>query len=502
MSRFVGRSGEKRFGVLCSDAGVTCNPSTEDDNGWDHVVEFPHEPVPGTPADMQVRTPATFVQTKSHEADGLRVTMKLSNAVSLAKSPNPCFVVLATLPTDGEPTAWHSVHVWGALLERILRRAREESRDGVAEGEFNRRSFSFTMTAADMRAETELLDWMRTTVRAAEPNYAAAKAALVPPPSIVGNVTIGPLDSIEQLVDHTIGLTPEIPLRGFDIGQRRLGIDIPFPLPFKDGAFHHVSMQAHPAAKADIRMRGPDGSVIEVQVDLIVPPDLGLPEESYKYRLRAAFVDIVWSTSGAATIKGEFDGQERMSPAELERTLRFISWAGQGEIDLRVSIEDRQAMGAMARIDPLPDQQNLLYLSQLAKPIALVAAHLRSHIPAISITDLARAANAHAFYGFINTDDAKAELVFRPDTPAIDPVAGVGFEIIQVGEWAFAAIQRFPVKSYQREADALSVAFGKPILLESYAFRLDDAEELERFKADYLRIAAAVGVLALNNALL
>jgi hypothetical protein len=503
MSRFTGRSGEKRFSVLCSDAGVTCNPSTEDDHGWDHVVEFPHEPVPGASADMQARMPAVFVQTKSHESDGLRVTMRLSNALALARSPNPCFVVLANLPPDGGTATWHAVHVWGDLLERILRRAREESRDGVPEGEFNRKSFSFSMSAAELREEAGLLDWMRTTVRAAGREYAAAKAALVPPPAIVGNVTIGPLESIEQLVDHTIGLTSEIPLKAFDIGQRRLGVDIPFPFPFEGGAFFHASMQAHPAAQADIRMRGPDGGVIEVPADLIVPPELGLPEESYKYRLRGAFLDIVWSPTGATTIKGRFDGQERTPPADLERTLRFMSWAGRGEIDVRVSIGDREALGAVARMDPLHDQQDLIYLAQLAAPIALVSAHLKTRVPAVSISDLARAADqVHAFHGFINTDDAKAELVLQPGATVADPVEGLAFGIVQVGEWAFAAIQRFPVRSHRREGDVLFLVFGKPILQQTFAFPVDDEEGLERFKADYVRRAAAEGVVPLGNVLL
>lgn len=65
MGRFTGRSGEKRFSALCSDAGVTCNEPREDEHGWDHVVEFPHVAQPGVPADLQRATPAVFVQTKS-----------------------------------------------------------------------------------------------------------------------------------------------------------------------------------------------------------------------------------------------------------------------------------------------------------------------------------------------------------------------------------------------------------------------------------------------------
>jgi hypothetical protein len=113
MSRFLGRSGEKRFSTLCSDAGVTCNEPREDDHGWDHIVEMPLEPTPGKTADMERPLPAIFVQTKSHEADGLTVRMKLSNALKLARSPNPCFAVLASITENRGAVRWHAVHFLG-----------------------------------------------------------------------------------------------------------------------------------------------------------------------------------------------------------------------------------------------------------------------------------------------------------------------------------------------------------------------------------------------------
>ena len=349
MVRNLGRSAEKRFSTLCSDLGVTCNPAIEDDHGWDHVVQFPHETVVGVSADMQPRLPAVFVQTKSHEADGLTVTMKLSNAVKFATSPNPCFVALATLPADSDVATWHAVHVWGELLERILRRAREESRDGTSEADINKKTFSFTMTGADLHHGQSILPWIAETVRRIGTNYAAAKTAIVPPPSLVGAIKIGPLSSIDELIDHTIGLTSDIPVQGFEMGARRLDVDIPLPLPVQGGGTYRASMQAHPVATADIRMRGPDGNVVDLVADVIVPPNLGLTAESYRYRFRAANLDIVWSPSGAATIRGHFDEQERTSPQELKKTLSFVRWAGKGDIDVRVTIEDEVTLGATAR---------------------------------------------------------------------------------------------------------------------------------------------------------
>jgi hypothetical protein len=501
MSRFLGRSGEKRFSLLCSDGGITCNPAIEDEHGWDHVVQFAHKPVAGVSADMQHRLPAIFVQTKSHEADGLQITMKLSNALSLAKSPNPCFVALATLPADSVVATWHAVHVWGELLERILKRAREESRDGTSEEDFNKKTFSFTMTEADLHHNKDLLPWIERNVRAVGPDYAAAKAALVPPPTIVGHIKIGPLNSIEELIDHTIGLTKHIPIQGFEMGARRLGVDIALSFPVQDGAIFHASLHAHPAGQAGIRMRGPDGIVIDMVADVIVPPNLGLAQDSYKYRFRAPNVDIIWSPSGAATIDGHFDGQHRAPPQELVRALRFVSWAGQGDIDVRVSIEDEPTLGATARMNPLPDREDLTYLAALAEPLARVSQHLKAKIPAISINDVANAEHIEPFHRFVTATDMQANTVLDASAVIPEVSAGVAFGIIQVGEWVFAAIQRFPIIEQRRNGERWSIDFGKPVLLEPAAFSIGDVGMLERFKADYRRLASAPGVLPLDNAL-
>ncbi|QXQ07372.1 hypothetical protein KX816_04925 [Sphingosinicellaceae bacterium] len=501
MVRNLGRSAEKRFGTLCSDLGITCNPAIEDDHGWDHIVQFQHETIVGVSADMQSRLPAVFVQTKSHEADGLTVTLTLSNAVKLATSPNPCFVALATLPAGSDVATWHAVHVWGELLERILRRAREESRDGTSEDDFNKKTFSLTMTKADLHHGQSILPWMAQTVRRIGADYAAVKAAIVPPPSLVGEIKIGPLSSIDELIDHTIGLTSDIPVQGFEIGARRLGVDIPLPSFVPEGATYRASMQAHPVATADIRMRGPDGTIVDLVADVIVPPNLGLPADSYRYRFRAANLDIVWSPSGAATIRGHFDGHEKTSPAELVKTLSFVRWAGKGDIDVRVTVEDEVALGATARMDALPDQDHFADIAELALPLALVSRHLRTKVPAVSIADVAQAQRIGDFHRFINATEMRLAVELHEPTAIPDFTAGIAFAAVQVGDWVFAGIQRFPLVSQSRTGGRWTAEFGKPLLLEPFAFSTSDADALKRFKNDYRRLASAPGVLALDNAL-
>ncbi len=499
MARFTGRSGEKRFSTLCSDLGITCNESVEDERGWDHIVELRHEAVPGVSADMAYRVPAVFVQTKSHEADGLSVTMKLSNAVNLARSPNPCFVVLMSLALDSVTPKWHAVHVWGALLERIMKRAREESRDGVPDDAFHTKYFSFTMTAQDQREEPALLPWIEHTVRSVGRDYGAAKAALSPPPDLVGEIKVGPLGSIGELVDHMIGLTKHIPISGVTMGLRRFGIDVPFPMPAGDVAF--ASLQSHPSDTCDIRLRGPDGTVVELVGDVIAPPDLGLPEESYKYRFRAPNLDIVWSPAGEATINGHLNFQDVDTPAAIEKALLLMSWAGQGPIDIRIVIRDRPALGASAMINPIEDRQGFADLAAVTGSLVRVSRHLKAEVPMVTIAQIDAAEHLVTFHNFIETAGMRMSVELPDDVVVREPTAGVGFGILPVGSWMFAAVQRFPIVQQRREGGLWTIEYGKPVLLDTFAFPIGDADTLEHFKDAYRRNASATGAIALDNVL-
>jgi len=497
MARFTGRSGEKRFSTLCSDLGITCNESVEDERGWDHIVELRHEAVPGVSADMAYRVPPVFVQTKSHEADGLSVTMKLSNAVSLARSPNPCFVVLMSLVPDSVTPTWHAVHVWGALLERIMKRAREESRDGLPDDAFHTKTFTFTMTAEDRRDEQDLLPWIERTVRGVGRDYASAKNALSPPPDFVGEIKVGPLGSVGELVDHMIGLTKNIPISGITMGLRRFGVDVPFPLPAGDVAF--ASLQSHPADRCDIRLRSPDGRVVEMEGDVITPPNLGLPEESYKYRFRAPNLDIVWSPAGEATINGHLNFQHVDTPVAIEKALLLMSWAGQGPIDIRINIRDQPALGATAVINPIEDRQGFADLAAVTGSLVRVSRHLKTKVPMVTIAQIDAAEHLVTFHNFIETTGMRMTVELPDDVVVSEPTAGVGFGILPVGNWMFAAVQRFPITHQHRERGSWTIEYGKPVLLDTFAFPIGDADTLEYFKDAYRRNASATGVIALDN---
>jgi hypothetical protein len=504
MSRFLGRSGEKAFSFLCSRHGVTCNAPQEDDNGWDHIVEFPHVPDPHVPADLQKVLPATFVQTKSHESDGLEIKMKLSNALKLARSPNPCFVLLATDPANGDCVAWHVVHFWHDLMERALRRAREAARDGIGETEFHLHSFSFTMKAQDEVPEADLLPWMQRTIRGVGPDYAAAKRDLYDTigfdgPRFVGTLQFGPLKSLDELIDHQLGLTESLPVTNFAMHDRRFGIDVPLPVQEFDRGL--AKMRANPVDECDVRVRGPDGYEMVLRGEIMVASLPGLEPERTKVRFRTPILDIIWAKSGESSLTARVDTAWRRPPVELEQLCKLIGWGGQGPVDVQVNVRDHRLLGAEIRVGAMADQPAYAALAILVEPLVRVSRHLKSKVPVISIENVCEGNDLEVFHGFITGLGMEANAAVPPedDLPVVDHAVGFGF--IKVGDWLFGALASWRISTHERSGGRWSLKLDAPCFLENYAFEATDEDALELFRADYRRNALKPGALPMDNVL-
>lgn len=204
---------ERAFESLCACAGATCNRSLEDEYGWDHLVEFPAEAVAGLPPDLQPAHVAAFVQVKSTTGKKAQCVLKLSNALRFAKSTSPCFLVLMVVGERPELTRIYAVHFWEQLIARTLKRARECDRD--AKDKLHRLTLTVSFGSTDEHGE-DVVRWIRKTIAAVGPDYAAEKTKIIKSVGSeewIGQVEIGPLESITELVDHQLGLFLAHPCR-------------------------------------------------------------------------------------------------------------------------------------------------------------------------------------------------------------------------------------------------------------------------------------------------
>lgn len=504
MSRFVGRSGEKRFSTLCSDEGITCNPANEDDHGWDHVVQFPHKPQPGIPADLQKSLPPVFVQTKAHKSDHQTVRMKLSNALALARSPNPCFVVIPPEKSSVEDKPWRAVHFWIEMIEQSLKRAREAAGKGIPETSFHKRWITFRLIDADRHSTDQLIPWIERTIREAGFDYAAAKVSLLnsvgfDAERLVGTIQFTSLRSIEELIDHQLGLTPTIPIGNFELRDRRFGIDVPMPMPVSTNGEWIGTLHANPKPCV-LRLRGPDDVEIELAGDLIASSLPGLPIEQCKLRVKADFLDLVHSIGSPAQFKLNFNTEDKRTPAQLQKLARVLSWAGQGEIDAQVLWDDKRLFGGTAYINSLPNRAAFERLALLMGCLVQLSSHLRLASPEISIDDI-RAAEEQlvALHGFLTSADMNVSAKVNADASPlkIDEVVTYGFADVE--NWRFTALTRWKCSEQSVEAGVWTFRLFDRRIVERYAFKIADNNAAAIFDADFKRLAATPGVLVMDD---
>jgi hypothetical protein len=504
MSRFAGRSGEKRFSTLCSDEGITCNPAQEDDHGWDHVVQFPHKPVVGVPADLQRALPPVFVQTKTQSSEHPKVRMKLTNALALARSPNPCFVVIAPPSERRIADPWRATHFWGPLIGQTLKRARQAARDSVPEGELHKRWITFNLDTASSLSPNDLLPWIEQTVKEVGADYAASKSLLVgsigfAEDRLIGTVQFDELHSIEELIDHQLGLTETIPIGKFEIRDRRFGIDVKLPIPDATGPMIGT-MHANPR-ECLLRLRGPDFTELEFEADFLVGSLPGLPVDQCKFRIKNDFLDLIIGSSGASRFKLKYHTADKRTPVELEKLARLISWSGQGSIDVGIWLEDRRLTGGAATLDLGGSQQPFYQrLTHLIGPLAQLSSHLRNSTPTISFEEVMEADEPLvALYGFLTTPDMNVATRIEGEsiTPEIDQVIMYGFA--DVGIWRFAAITQWRALEQAIEGETWKFKVGDRHIIHRYAFEAVSEHASAAFEADFARIASTPDALIMDD---
>ena len=130
MNQRIGRQAQDEFKLLCSRASISCNPSLEDDHGWDFFVEIPMLHAEKLPADKLPPNKQILVQVRSTRGKVPKTSMKVSNALKFAGNELPCFVVLFHEDT-ASGTYIYAVHYWSQLIERALRRGRTASANNV-----------------------------------------------------------------------------------------------------------------------------------------------------------------------------------------------------------------------------------------------------------------------------------------------------------------------------------------------------------------------------------
>lgn len=330
---------EYTFATMCADHGATCNKSQEDETGWDYLIEFPAQAVPGgLPIDIHPAPRSCLVQVKSTVTGVRRTRIKVSNALRFAKSPLPCFIVLFVFGREGgSPREIHVLHFWKDMIARTLETARRL--EAAGDTSFHRHYIALSFEPA--KAETNLLSHLETEVESVGRNYAEEKRRIF---ELVGfeesfgdgAITFGENVTLDDIVDAELGLRGPLEVSRFRFQSTRFGIPAQVPLADFDSGVVHIEAQSSGACTILLSSETGEGE-IALDGEVFTPSQRDLPDEYLKLRVKASFVDLlVKPHTGESTINIKLAYTERLPLPDLAKFVAMRILLGSGPLDCQI----------------------------------------------------------------------------------------------------------------------------------------------------------------------
>jgi hypothetical protein len=495
LSRFA----ETNFASLCAAADVRCNESQEDENGWDHMVEFPPDPHGGHP-DTQPPFKKAFVQIKSSRARRLSCSIKLSNALKAAQSRDPWFVVLTVETAVGLEV--YAIHVWKGLIEKTLKAVRHASIEGR---ELNRSRLTIGFSDSDRKTDN-LLAWMKAQIDEVTPEYGAAKNAIYASVGYSDGYGSGEITfaatSIDQFLDELLGIGSGLPISKFNFTPSRFGLADRQPEVDVQGG--RIEIKPTTSLDCELRLRGPlPGSSISLPAQLFTAGLPGLPIEQRRFRLATAGFDFVWTNGGESKFNIELNYESRVNIDQIYRHALMMVWLEKGAVDVQIWVKGTRVAGGTIR----PEAQNWEYDWQ---KVLDVLETLKSLLPngaptfELSVADLNRgAASLYSMHEMVSSPSIRFEF-FPLSDHVYDFTKMVYYSIAEAGDLvAFAIVEREVRNRGSDEAGRLRLDFDRPVIRESWVVRAATNTHEKMASDDYVKHVAALEkdtkVLVLNN---
>lgn len=301
MTKNLPQSAERAFALMCADAGIACNRSEEDVNGWDFIIEYPARLIENLPRDMTPGGQTCFVQVKSSKKSK-SVRIKLSNALRFAQSPAPCFIVLFLADADGSIGDIFVVHFWKDLIGRTLRKVRELEEKGIKA--FHKHTI--TLRFDEKCKVDDPLEYIRQAVDGLGNGYEEAKRKLFQSigfedGAVMGHFSLAPGTTLDDLLDHQLGKKERLDLTSFVVHSQRFGIKSPIPL--VDASAGILKITPHPLGDCSVVLTfSTTNEQITFFGKIIVPHVPGLPEEKRKIQIVASPIEIILQPASGANL--------------------------------------------------------------------------------------------------------------------------------------------------------------------------------------------------------
>lgn len=490
----IGRKGEKRFETLCSDAGVTCNRSIEDDFGWDKLVEFPARKIPFAAIDMQPANVIAAVQVKTTETASRSVMLNLSNALHYVKSSVPQFIVLVAL--DGTKPRYFARHVWGSLVADWLKAGRQADADGLTGT--HRRRITLKFTPEDERDET-LLDWIRSEIEGIQSPYSATKKAFVDTIGFestrgIAQLTFAAEGPLAKL-DFQLGLRPYLEAKRFVFISERFGIRAGRPEIDVDDVRVYFTPEGRSCA---LRLEFPGGGSV------IIPSTLysASTETSFAFRVTSRALDATFGPGGHQHAQAQMQRDARVTLDELRAFAHLLAAKPNANIAIELSIDGRIIELGTVRIKEHMQADGWEWMAlgmDVIRAIATEACQSASDLTIGEIEDANKQLNILS--ALASERAVRVDFTPEPDAPLVFN-GFLAYASASVGDQVFAGVAYRPVALDQLLNDSRRITLGPAKLVWGGVVPKavwDDSAMRAAYQRHLDRYSETVEIMALGN---
>lgn len=461
----TGRKGEHLFRGHCVDQDVTCHKAYDDDYGWDFFIEFPPDNNQTGPIDMHPAQLCALVQVKTtSNYRSMSVPLKLSNALRMAKSPQPFFLVRIHARKGHEPRIFVR-HVWKEFIADALKAGRlADNRRRLAT---HRQSVRIAFTDADDHT-SDLLGFIKSEIEGAGPRYSAAKQDILDTIGFeTGRGTIQMTVEIEtddDIFDLLLGRRESLNLTRLEQVSERFGIPAGKKEIIEERGKVYVKP---PRSSGALRIRSGKGDERMIPAEVIYAH---LPDQNGgrdRTRIVASCLEIIRGEgANGASANLSF---EKSSLADIEMFGTLHQWGQDGPVELMLMMNGtRIGLGQLDLSTPTPGKGKWVRVGLAARLLRqLCAAAMAGDVP-ITLHDIVEASVDLEYLAVIASDrPVKLDFHPAPGCPAKFGLA-LGYMVVCVGNWTITVLAQRPVP-HQKEVEGRRELFlGNASILDAY----------------------------------
>ena len=467
MGQRSGRAAQDEFKLFCSRAEITCNSSSEDDHGWDFLIEIEPLREARAPADKQGGIRKAFVQVKSTHGKSPKTRMKVSNALKLAKDELPCFVVLFHYNSTGGNRIYVQ-HFWTELIERALKRGRQVS----VKGKDTHKSWMEIRFSEQDEKSADPVGWISSVVRECSDEYSAEKRSLYQKlgyenRNYRAEVTFGPLSGVEEIVDHELGLTDSLPVSRVRLIDSQFGIDSPEPI--LDSEHARMQIRRSDNIYCNVVLQKADGELISFEAVMKLPGMLNLPSDKFKIVVESwCFVAVVSQREGLKIdIKDIWN--KKLTIEQISKAAKLRSWGGEA-MSMKFVGSNMPPLNLQGQGAEIGGEAEFGELSRAAEFLGNMQSRCGFTGPSHSLEELWQSLRELLFWnGILHAQSVK--LVSEASVGLEEDVSltGVlGFFELQVGELYYFVVFDAPVVVQSTEQNGIALDCGARVVRDCY----------------------------------